>query len=76
MNMSEGREAENPFKGIEGWAGSLLSASPAAITPTPTLCRRGCVPAFNSSIQIISFFMACDENAPAMILLTKLELSR
>jgi hypothetical protein len=40
--MSEGGEAENPFKGIEGWAGSLLSTSPAAFTPTPTLCRRGC----------------------------------
>ena len=42
-NVSEGREAEDPFKGIEGWAGSFPSTSPAAFTPTPTLCRRGCI---------------------------------
>ena len=55
---SEGREAEDPFKGIEGWAGSFPSTSPAAFTPTPTLCRRGCTPRSNSSIRIIRILMS------------------
>jgi hypothetical protein len=43
-----GRKAEDPFKGIEGWAGFLPPYHFRRSSTIPTLYRRGCVCAFLS----------------------------